>query len=133
MTAVWPSPRMPNWASTFISGRGPVTRQLMRRPFVAATRAATVPSPPSAVWRWAGWKVGWAWFGIVVGGIGGAVVLGAEQVEERWRVHDMSRPRPDVVTSGMFNTADRASVRRSVAIVLLGNGAEDLKANCTGG
>jgi len=71
--------------------------------------------------------------GVVGVALGGAVVFGAEQIEKRWKVHDMSRPRPEVVTPGMFNTAERASVPPSDAIVLLGNGAEDLTKNFTGG
>jgi hypothetical protein len=65
--------------------------------------------------------------------VGAAAVLGAGQAQQRWKVHDMSRPRPEVVTPGIFNTADRASVPPSDAIVLLGNGADDLKNNFTGG
>src|SRR5688572_7065157 len=36
-------------ASTFMPGSGPVTRRVTVRPPVAATRASTVPSPPSAM------------------------------------------------------------------------------------
>jgi hypothetical protein len=42
-TAVRASPRMPNAASTFISGRGPATDCVKICPPVAATSAATVP------------------------------------------------------------------------------------------
>jgi N4-gp56 family major capsid protein len=49
MIAVFPSPRIPNRASTFISGSGPVTRRVTNFPPVAVTSASTVPSPPSAI------------------------------------------------------------------------------------
>jgi hypothetical protein len=75
-------------------------------------------------------KISLMFFGLMCGT---AVILGAGQIEQRWKVHDMGRPRPGVVTPGMFNTADRASVPPSDAMVLLGNGAEDLTKNFSGG
>ncbi|EXI74920.1 MAG: hypothetical protein AW07_01531 [Candidatus Accumulibacter sp. SK-11] len=47
-TAVVPSPRIPHCASTG-ARRGPLTRVWRSVPPVAPTRAATVPSPPSAI------------------------------------------------------------------------------------
>ena len=48
MTAVRPSPRTPQRASTG-SPSGPRTVRVSKRPPVASTRASTVPSPPSAM------------------------------------------------------------------------------------
>jgi len=65
--------------------------------------------------------------------IGGACVLAAQQAERQWKIHDMSRTRPQVITPGQFATADQPSKPPSDAIVLLGNGAVDLEKNWTGG
>lgn len=65
--------------------------------------------------------------------VGGTCVFAAEQAQQRWKVHDMTRPRPQVITPGQFPTPDQASKPPSDAIVLLGNGAEDLEKNWTGG
>src|SRR5438552_3813678 len=53
-----------------------------------------------------------------------ACVFATEQVAERWKVHDMKRPKPAVITPGQFATAEQASKPPSDAIVLLGNGQE---------
>ena len=65
--------------------------------------------------------------------VSGACVFAAEEMAKRYKVHDMSRPKPEVVTPGQFATADKPSVPPSDAIVLLGNGEEDLKKNWDGG
>ncbi len=51
MTAVWPSPSIPNRAETG-SPSGPATTTSENEPPVAATSASTVPSPPSAIGAW---------------------------------------------------------------------------------
>jgi len=63
----------------------------------------------------------------------GACVFAADEMEKHYKVHDMTRPKPDVVTPGQFATVDKPSVPPSDAIVLLGNGADDLAKNWDGG
>ncbi|HSZ59600.1 MAG TPA: DUF1080 domain-containing protein [Tepidisphaeraceae bacterium] len=64
---------------------------------------------------------------------GAMFVLAAQEAGQRWKAHDMKRPRPDVITPGQFATADQASKPPSDAIVLLGNGPDDLEKNWDGG
>ena len=64
---------------------------------------------------------------------GGMCVLAAQEAGQKWKAHDMKRPRPDLITPGQFATADQASKPPSDAIVLLGNGPDDLEKNWDGG
>ena len=77
-----------------------------------------------------GGRIGMLTVGLL-GGIG--IALGAGQAEQRWKVHDMKRPHPPVVTPGSFSSADKAGAPPSDAIVLLGGEKEDLAKNFTGG
>lgn len=65
--------------------------------------------------------------------VSGAFVFAADEAAKHYKVHDMTRPKPEVVTPGQFATADKPSVPPSDAIVLLGNGKDDLQKNWDGG
>jgi hypothetical protein len=50
---------------------------------------------------------------------GGVAVFGtAPQVDERWKIHDTSRPHPPVITPGTASTQDKPGLPPSDAIVL---------------
>ena len=65
--------------------------------------------------------------------LAGTCVFAADEAAKHYKVHDMTRPKPEVVTPGQFATADKPSVPPSDAILLLGNGEDDLKKNWDGG
>ena len=67
--------------------------------------------------------------------VAGACVFAAEEAQQQkqYKVHDMSRPAPEVVTPGTPSTLEKAGKPPSDAIVLLGNGEDDMQKNFTGG